>query len=127
MELKINTAKLTAVMKAYKSLKAENDLPVHEAWVPAPEKEIAKANGARWNAEAKRYEFASSDPDSHPCSRYLSTNFLELRASVPFNLGEEFKELGVITKNVGGKWKSYVMAHEDYIEVINALREIDLL
>jgi len=118
---------LEAALNRLRLAKENSTLPKHEAWVPFPEKEVARQLGVRWNDAAKRHEFAAADSTVHPCSRYLPANFIPLKAPLPINASSEFKEFGVITRKEGDKWNSYVMADEKYEDLIKGLGELELL
>lgn len=102
-------------------------LPKHEAWIPAPEKQRAKELGVRWNKDANRHEYAAPEGADHPASRYNPANFAPLTNNIPYDQRHEFEELGVLNKCVDGKWHSYVMMHEDYVDLIAGLTELELL
>jgi hypothetical protein len=125
--MKIDMAKLQAAVNKFKEEKLTSVGDPHECWIPYPEKQFAKDNGVKWNNVLSRYEFHSFDADNHICSRFLPKNFAKLTSQVPFNLKEMFKELGVVTTKVDNVWESYVMMHEDYIKLVEALQECELL
>ena len=105
----------------------DDNLPKHEAWVPAPDKDEAAALGVRWNKIAKRHEFAAVNPADHPAVKYSPDNFVKLTHKIPFDCKDEFKELGVVSRQVDGVWGDYVMVHADYEDLIKGLSELGLL
>ena len=124
-----NTAneKLMNALERLKIAKDQLNMPKHEAWVPFPEKELAKSLGVRWNSAAKIFEFAAADPNNHPCSRYLPSNFMPLKDQLPYDEKQSFKELGVVTVPVDGKWTSFVMTDSKYEDLIVGLVELELI
>jgi hypothetical protein len=123
----MSNTRLDEALSRLKNAKDAATMPKHEAWVPAPEKEQAKLLGVKWNSAAKRFEFAAIEPQEHPCARYLPTNYIQLKAQIPYESTAEFKEFGVLTTKVDGKWQSYVMADEKYSELITGLGALELL
>lgn len=120
--------KVRAATTAYRVSKGDSSqLPKHEAWIPKPEKQFAKDNGAKWNDTDKRFEYQAADPDEHPCSRFQPKNYLKLKNPIPWSVKDQFSDLGVITKKEEENWANYIMQHEDYVPVIEALMELDLL
>ena len=125
--MKIDLSKLKEAMAAAKSEQKGNSLPAHKIWIPMPEKETAKSNGAKWDRELESYVFHSANPEVHFCAKYLPTNYAKLNNQVPYDASKMFKEVGVVTVNTDGVWDSYVMLHEDYLPLVAALQELELL
>jgi len=125
--MKIDMKKLQDAVDRIKVENSNSTGSPHECWVPMPEKQFAKENGVKWNATLNRHEFYAVDPNSHPCSKFLPSNFTKLTGKVPFGLKDTFKELGVINCKIDDDWSSYVMLHEDYIKLVEALQECGLL
>ena len=119
-------SKLDQSLNKLKAAKAGLSLPKHEVWIPIPEKEKAKLLGVKWNSEHKHYEFGAAldKLGEHPAARYLPGKFIPLKSQLPFDVRDEFKELGVISvPNADGVWHNYVMGHEDYQDLIAGLME----
>jgi hypothetical protein len=125
--MKIDMEKLKALTASVKKQNVLNTLPTHEVWIPAPEKETAKTHVLKWNPTLKRHEFASANPETHFCAKFLTSNYVKLTGKIPYDFKDQFIELGVVNKPVDGEWGFYVLQHEDYAELIASLMELELL
>ena len=123
--MKINLEKLRAVLALHKN--ENTNLPKHQVIVPYPEKDDAKKAGVKWNSVDERHEIATDSVETHPGARYLVKNFFKLKDKVPYAVRDVLKEAGVVNVKINGEWGTYIMDHEDYLEVIASLVEIELL
>lgn len=97
--------------------------------IPAPDKEFAKAEGARWNKDLGYYQIYTNDIDLHALKNYrVDGNDLWLPVkNIPFDFREEFKAQGIVTEKQDDKFVNYVLAVEKYLPLIEGLQELDLL
>jgi len=116
---------IARAMKANNSTKGE----LYILRIPAPEKEHAKASGAKWNNEEKHFEVRTEDIDNHPLKHLQVTNpeWIQLKGNIPFDYKKDFKDAGVVSDKIDDKWCDFVLATEKYIDVIEALTEAELL
>jgi hypothetical protein len=121
----------TTLLEIAKKMKAKQNMngTAYEIRIPAPEKEFAKDNGAKWNQTKKCYEIFTDSIDTHALSHLLVTSeyWTQLKHNIPFDYKNEFKDAGVVTVKIDDKWQDFVLVNEKYSELITALTEAELL
>lgn len=116
---------LQKVKKSYDSLAAK-----HEIRLPAPDKEWAKQNGAKWDDTIKSFVFYSNEPDTHVLNSYIKTSrkWLLITEKMPYDSEGILKKAGVVSeKKDDNQWENYVLDIEKYKELILTLNKMGYL
>ncbi len=122
---------MSRLLEIARQMKAKQNTngTAYEVRIPAPEKEFAKNNGAKWNSIKKCHEITTDNVSAHPLAHLLVTNefWVALKNNIPFEYKDEFKAAGVVSVKIDDKWQDYVLVNENYTDLINALTEAELL